>query len=247
MKLRTLAPLCLLLLAATASAETVVYDLETKNAANPKQIADALGRVLIAQCSAPPVSNPGACKVELLQTGQVLVEAPPASQAQVAAVLKAIAARNAAPTARVTLQYWVIYGAPGKASTADPALKPLSAVVQQLERTHGDLAFSVLDTTSLMTQSGSSGGAHGGSLNVDQTIRVSGDDLDLLGRLEFAPKPLLPDLSVKLTVSVTIKRGEFVVLGEQSAVEVVGGQPGKDEQLDIRQKSGMLFFVVHWQ
>ena len=245
MKLQILAALGLLLLAATASADTVVYDLDAKNATNAKQIADALGRVLTAQCSAAPVSNPGACKVDLLPTGQMLVEAPPASQAQVAAVLKAIAARNAAPAARVTLQYWVIYGAPGKPSTADPALKPLSAVVQQLERTHGDLAFSLLDSTSLMTQSGSSGGAHGGSLNVDQTIRASGDDLDLLARLEFAPKPLFGDLNVNLNVSATIKRGEFVVLGERTAVEVHTGD--KDVPVDVRQKPGMLFFVVHWQ
>jgi hypothetical protein len=237
----------LLLLAATALADTAVYDLDAKNA---KEIADALGHVLTAQCTSGPkdtVTNQSMCKVELLSTGQLLVEAPSASQAQVAAVLKAITARSAAPTPRVTLQYWVIYGAPGKPAAADASLKPLAAVVQQLERAHGDLGFSLLDTTSLMTQSGSSSGAHGGSLNVDQSVRASGDDLDLSARLEFAPKPLLPDLNVNLSVRVTIKRGEFVVLGERTAVEVHSGEQDKGLPTDIRQKSGMLFFVVHWQ
>jgi len=245
MKVRTLAPLAVLLLAATASADTVVYDLDAKNA---KEIAGALSSVLDAQCTSGPndiQTNRSRCNVQLLPTGQLLVEAPPASQPQVAAVLKAIAARNAAPTPRATLQYWVIYGAPGKPAATDAALKPPAAVVQQLERAHGDLSFSVVDTVSITTQSGAIGVAKGGSLNIDESLRSSGDDLDLNAHLQFAPRALFPDLNVDLRVSVTIKRGEFVVLGERTAVEV-HGEPGKAE-FDVRQKPGMLFFVVHWQ
>ena len=246
MRLHTLAPLGLWLVAATASADTVIYDLDAKNA---KAIAEALGHVLTAQCSSGPkdtVTNQAMCRVELLPTGQLLVEAPAASQAQVAAVLKAIAARDAAPAPRVTLQYWVLYGIPGKPDAADASLKPLGAVLQQLERVHGELRFSVLDNVNITTQSGASGSSHGGSLNIDETVRAGGDDLDLIARLNFAPRPLLADLNVNLSVSVTIKRGEFVVLGERTAVEV-----GRDEQNknlpDVRQKPGMLFFVVNWQ
>jgi hypothetical protein len=246
MKPRTLAPLALLLIAATASADTVVYDLDAKNA---KEIAQALRSVLEAQCLSGPDSNPvtnaSRCRVELLPTGQLLVEAPPASQQQVAAVLKAIAARNAAPLPRVELQYWVIYGAPGKPAGADASLKPPTAVLQQLERAHGDLSFSVLDTVSLTTQPGGIGVARGGSLSIDEGTHSSGADLDLNAHLQFAPRALFPDLNVDLKVSVTIKRGEFVVLGERTAVEV-HGEPGKAE-FDVRQKPGMLFFVVHWQ
>jgi hypothetical protein len=248
MKLRTLAPLGLLLLTATALADTAVYDLDAKNA---KEIAEAIRHVINAQCTSGPTPNPvtntSMCSAELLPTGQLLVEAPASSQAQVATVLKAIAARNAAPTPRVTLQYWVIYGAPGKPAGADAALEPLGAVVQQLERAHSELAFSLLDTTSLTTQAGSSSGAHGGSLNIDQNLRASGDNLDLAARIEFAPRPLLPDLNVNLNVSVTVKKGEFVVLGERTAVEIHSSDQAKDLPIDIRQKPGMLFFVVHWQ
>jgi hypothetical protein len=247
MKLQTLAPLGLLLLAATASADTAVYDLDAKNA---KEIAEAIRHVINAQCIASgpspvPVTNESMCHAELLPTGQLLVEAPAASQSQIAAVLKAIAARNVAPAPRVTLQYWVLYGAPGKPDAVDASLKPLNAVLQELKRAHGDLGFSVLDNVSITTQSGASGGSRGGSLNVNETLRASGDDLDLSASLQFAPRPLFGDLNVNLSVSVTIKRGEFVVLGERTAVEVQG-ELGK-EQLDIRQKPGMLFFVVHWQ
>ena len=243
MKLQTLASMGLLLLAATAFADTAVYDLDAKNA---KEIADALGRVLTAQCTSGPkdtVTNQSMCKVELLPTGQLLVEAPAASQAQVAAALKAIGARTAAPTPRVTLQYWVIYGAPGKPAAPDAQLP--TAVLQQLERAHSDLSFSVLDTVSLTTQPGGVGVARGGSLSIDQGTHSSGADLDLNTHLQFAPRALFPDLNVDLRVSVTMKRGEFVVLGERTAVEV-HGEPGKAE-FDVRQKPGMLFFVVHWQ
>lgn len=246
MKVHTLAPLGLLLLAATASADTAVYNLDAKNA---KEIAEALQATLNSQCG---LTNQGAsgvypnCRVELLPTGQLLVEAPAASQAQVAAVLKAIAARNATPAPRVTLQYWVIYGEPGKPDATDASLKPLNAVLQQLERVHGELGFSLQDSVSITTQSGSSGGSRGGSLSVSESLRASGDDLDLSTSLQFAPRALFPDLNVNLSVSVTIKRGEFVVLGERSAVEIGHDEANKDLP-DIRQKPGMLFFVVHWQ
>jgi hypothetical protein len=248
MKLRTLATLGLLLLGATASADTVLYDLDAKNA---KQIAEALSGVLTAQCTSGPkdiVTNQSMCKVELLPTNQLLVEAPAASQAQVAAALKAIAARNATPPPRMTLQYWVIYGAPGKPAAADASLKPPNAVLQQLERANGDLSFSVQDTVTITAQGGASATSRGGPLNVNETLFAgNGDDLNLFVRLQFAPKPLFPDLNVNLDVNVTIKKGEFVVLGERTAVEVHSGDQEKGPPIDIRQKPGMLFFVVHWQ
>lgn len=239
MKLQTAAAIGLLLISATASADTTaVYDLAPKNA---KEIARAIQAVLNAQCVSGPTDNPAVnqtmCHAELLPTGQLLVAAPAASQSQVSTVLKAIAARNASPTPRVTLQYWVIYGAPGKAD-ADPALRPLAPVLQQLERAHGQLSFSLEDTTSITAQSGTSASAVGGSLQINQRADASGDGVDVAAQISFARRPFpahaVTGGSVKqsLNVRVTIKRGEFVVLGERTA-----GEP--DEH-------GMLFYVVHW-
>jgi hypothetical protein len=249
MKLRTLAPLGLLLLAAAAFADTAVYDLDAKNA---PEIAKAIQATLTARCATIPSTvltvSPSMCHVELLPTNQLLVEAPAPAQSQIAVALKAIAARNATatPAPRITLQYWVLYGDPGKPDAADASLKPLDAVLQQLKRVHGELGFSVADNVSITTQSGASGSAHGGALNIDHTIRASGDDLNLLTRLQFAPRPLLADLNVNLSVNVAIKRGEFVVLGERGAVEI-GHDDASKGQVELRQKAGMLFFVVHWQ
>ena len=226
MKLQALAAIGLLVVSASASADTALYDLDAKNA---KEIARAIGNVLEKQC-VTVLQNGNAfngCHVELLPTGQLLVEAPPASQSQVGAVLKAIAVRNASPTPRVTLQYWVIYGAPGKAVDTDPALRPLAPVLQQLERAHGELGFSLQDTTSITAQSATSASAVGGPLQISQRVAASGDTVDVMAQISFKRQPV----SQSLDVSVTIKRGEFVVLGERTA--------GPDEH-------GMLFYVVHW-
>jgi hypothetical protein len=240
MKLYALVPIGLSLLAATASADTAVYDLDAKNA---KEVSEAIGRVLTAQCASGPkdtVSNQAMCRAELLPTGQLLVEAPAASQAQVAAVLKTIAARNAGATPRVTLQYWVLYGEPGKPDAADASLKPLNPVLQQLERVHGELGFSVQDTASITTQSGTSAIAGGGPLQINQRVHASGDAVDLAAQISFTRAPL----SQSLNVTVTIKRGEFLVLGERTASEP--GKPDKAEQSDKSEKLGTLFYVVHW-
>jgi hypothetical protein len=239
MKLHTLAPLALLLLAATASADTAVYDLDANNA---KEIADALGHVLAAQCSSGPqdsLTNMRRCEVVLLPTGQLLVEAPAASQAQVATVLKAIAARSASPTPRITLQYWVIYGEPGRPNAADASLKPLSAALQQVERVHGDLAFSVQDTATITGQAGTSAGVKGGMLEISENLRPRGDGLDLMANISFRQPPI-PNSSgppQSLSVSVTIKPGEFLVLGEQTTRRPIA------DQADAK---GTLFYIVHW-
>ena len=237
MRLQTVAAICVSLICAKAYADTAVYDLDTKNA---KEIADAIGRALEKQCVSVLQNGNAlnACHVELLPTGQLLVAAPAASQSEVSAVLKAIAARDAGPTPRVTLQYWVIYGTPGKPDAADSALRPLGPVLQQLERVHGQLRFSVEDTASITAQAGTSASAVGGALQISQRVGANGDNVDVTAQISFARRPAAThavtglDVRQNLDVSVTIKRGEFVVLGERTAGE--------------SNEHGMLFYIVHW-
>jgi hypothetical protein len=92
--------------------------------------------------------------------------------------------------------------------------------------------------TSITTQSGASGAAHGGSLNIDQSLRASDDALDLAAQIQFARKPVIQGLNI----NVTIKRGEFVVLAERTA----GSSGGDDVDQSTMDKPGMVFFVVHW-
>ena len=245
MKLRLLASIGLLLLAATAAADTAIYELDAKNS---KEIRDAFQSVLTAQCQQPGIgNNPNACHAELLPTGQLLVTAPDAAQAQVAAALKAIAARNATATPRVTLEYWAIYGEPRKPNAPNAVPKQLDSVVQQLVRTHGELGFSVLDSTTLTTQSGTNARAAGGALQINQRVQANADSVSVALQLNFSPVRASAaagaDAAAEavaaaalvaqgLNVEVTIRRGEYLVLGERTA-----GEP---------DKSGRLFFVVHW-
>jgi hypothetical protein len=242
MKLRTLAPLGLLLLAAAAYADTAVYDLDAKNAS---EIAKAIQATLNARCATIPSTvltvGPSMCHVELLPTSQLIVEAPAPAQSQIAAALKAIAARNAiaTPAPRITLQYWVLYGDPGK---PDAALKPLSSVLEQLKRVHGEFGFSVQDTATITGLAGTNAAARGGALEINENLRANGDSLDLIAQISFK-QPFAPANGgsasgppQSLSVNVTIKRGEFLVLGERTTREFFDDKPGK----------GMLFYIVNW-
>ncbi|HEX5047777.1 MAG TPA: hypothetical protein VFX89_11705 [Gammaproteobacteria bacterium] len=243
MKLKTLA-LFGIAVASTAAAEPAVYDLGPSNA---RETAEAINRAVQALCSRPGGETngvAGSCRAELLATGQLLVEAPAPAQAKIAEVLKAIAARGAAPTPRITLQYWVISGAPGKPDASDPALKPLNAVLQQLEKLHGELGFKVEDSLTLTTQSGTNASNNGRSFEVSESVRAAGDTVDADIRLKFTrmmptalpqggPTSVFVPSQSELSVSTAIRRGEYLVLGE-----------GKF--FNTPDQSGTLFYVVHW-
>jgi hypothetical protein len=235
MKLRALALLGIVV-TASASADTAVYDLGTNNA---KETAEAINNALHAQCGIPTGSENVAimskCRADLLPTGQLLVEAPAASQAKIAEVLKAIAARDAAPTPRVTLQSWVLSGMAGRPDSVDPALRPLSAVLQQLERLHGELGFAIEDSATLVSQSGTVGLSGGGPFSVTQNVRANGNDLSGGLRISFQRPPTAQNLSLE----VSMKRGEYLVLGERTfSVE--------DETAVSKTRRGTLFYIVHW-
>jgi hypothetical protein len=133
----------------------------------------------------------------------------------------------------------VIYGEPGRPNAADASLKPLSAALQQVERVHGDLAFSVQDTATITGQAGTSAGVKGGMLEISENLRPRGDGLDLMANISFRLPPI-PNSSgppQSLSVSVTIKPGEFLVLGEQTTRRPIA------DQADAK---GTLFYIVHW-
>lgn len=190
-------------------------------------------------------------RVQLLPSGQILVNAEPATLAQVDQVLQAIRARPVAAASRVELQYWAVVGTRaaganaaasrgpnvsvvGSRSPADLPAPPaaLNEVLAELKRVHGDLLFRLLGTTSLATQSGQHGEIGGSPLQVDQTTFVQGDTLNARIRMMLtstAPEGFSPN---RVEVGTSLRRGEFVVLGQS---ELVGG--GFD---------GPVFFIVHW-
>jgi len=224
MLLRTLASAGLLLAATAARADLQTYDVDIQIA---QEVVGALNNALAQQCGILLVEQQRVanCSAQLLPSGQLLVQAPAPSQQQVAAVLKAVAAHRAAPAPRLTLRYWVVVGAPGAADNERLPLAPLKPVLQQLERTHGDLGFKIEGTVSVTSESGTKAEANGGPLGVSQRARAVGDN-SLSADVEL----FLPAATQQLRVTVTITRGEYVVLGEQSNAE----------------GAGSTFYIVNW-
>lgn len=173
-------------------------------------------------------------RVQLLPSGQLLVNAPPETLEQVDQVLQAIRNRPAAAPPRADLHYWAVLGSRPNAANppGTPVPSSLNDVLAELQRLHGDLQFRVIGTASLATESGAPGRVTGMALEVEQSVYVQGDslsaaiDMQLEGRL-----PAKFDIG-GLTVRTALQRGEFVVLGQS---ELVGS--------DV---AGPVFLIVHW-
>ena len=206
-------------IASNAWADLKTYDVDPQYS---QEIFAALKNVLEGQG-----------RVQQLPSGQILVNAAPETLAQVDQVLQALRARPATASPRVELQYWAVLGSRG-AGANPPGTAPPSAlneVITELKRMHGDLQFRVLGTTSLTTQSGQRGEIGGSPLHVDQTTFVQGDTLN--ARIEMMLTSMVPNGPPPnmLEVGTSLRRGEFIVLGQS---ELVGG--GLD---------GPVFFIVH--
>jgi hypothetical protein len=211
-------------IASNAWADLKTYDVDPQY---QQEIYTAFRQILN---TGPPTFG----KVELLPTGQLLVNAPPETLEQVEQVLQAIRSRPAPAAPRVELQYWAVLGnrvaGANPPGTAPPSA--LNEVLAELKRLHGDLQFRVLGTTSLTTQSGQRGEVGGTPLHVEQTTFVQGDTLN--ARIEMLLTSTTPEgpSPNRLEVGTSLRRGEYVVLGQS---EVAGG--GLD---------GPVFFIVHW-
>jgi hypothetical protein len=235
-----------LVISSNAWAELRTYDVDPQYR---QEVYAALRRIL----DTSEAGNTGGAfgRVQLLPSGQLLVNAPPETLEQVEQVLQAIRNRPAAATPRVDLRYWAVLGTPlvpaNPPGTAPP--RGLNDVLAELERLHGDLHFRVIGTAALISDSGQQGQVVGMALEVEQTAFVQGDTLN--ARIEMNLRGRLQDLQGRqaenaivnvapigaqdigsIEVHTALRRGEFVVLGQS---ELVGGENG-----------GPVFFIVHW-
>jgi hypothetical protein len=193
-------------------------------------------------------------RVELLPSGQILVNADAATLEQVERVLQAIRTRAAAATPRAALRYWAVLGAssgqvrttngpvvvvPGQSTAPrQPPPPVLNAVLAEIRPiVHGDLTFSVLGTAAVATNSGQLGRVDGTTLRVEQTAYVQGDTLNAAISLELmgpGPPGTFGNTRIgSLSLRTSLERGEFVVLGESHV------QVGED--------NGPVFYIVHWE
>src|SRR5687767_13863948 len=125
-----------MLISSNAWAELKTYDVDPQYR---QEIYAALKNIL---------SSEGGARVELLPSGQILINASPETLQQVEQVLQTIRARPVAAAPRADLHYWAVLGS--RALVADqPGGAPPNAlrdVLAELERLHGDLQFRVIGT-----------------------------------------------------------------------------------------------------
>jgi hypothetical protein len=207
-----------------------------------QEVFAALRRILTPDEGKIPAVNG---RVEQLPSGQILVNADAATLEQVEKVLQGMRARPPAATPQATLRYWAVFGSTGAERTANapnPPMPPaLRAVLEEVQRIHGNLTFRVLGTAALATSSGQLGEADGWPLSVEQTVYVQGNTLNASISMELtgnAPNSVGNSRIGNLTVRTNLERGEFVVLGESHVV--FPGSAGQFER-------GPVFYVVHWE
>ncbi|HEX7081626.1 MAG TPA: hypothetical protein VF329_11480 [Gammaproteobacteria bacterium] len=247
MSIVRVAVVCLgLLLASVVRAEIKVYDVDFKY---QREVYEALNEILVRD---PAFAGPGTAfgRVELLPTGQIVVDTAPATQAQIEQLLAAVAARQTDVSPSARLRYWAVLGSPAAEAAGDtPSM--LSDVLAELERVHGDLTFRVLGTATLVTESGQEGEVEGRPLTVRQRAYVQGDtasaeiamrltirerfepELDNAGNVNVFATTRVEETAQELNLNVTLNRGEFLVLGENT-IQTPGG-------ID-----GTLFYIVNW-
>jgi hypothetical protein len=231
MRIRFLIIGFVMLFSSNAWADLRTFDVDPRYS---QEIFRALQNILTPTGN-PLVPTQG--HVQLLPSGQILVNASPEALEQVEQVLQAIRSRRVDAAPRVELRYWAVLGS--RESVANPPGAPvpsvLGPVLAELERLHGDLTFRVIGAASLTTESGQLGTVDGTTLDVAHTAYAQGESLNARINMELRNSGQLgPETALRgeIEVQTALRRGEFVVLGQS---ELVGG--GLD---------GPVFFIVHW-
>ncbi|HUQ53502.1 MAG TPA: hypothetical protein VM692_14850 [Gammaproteobacteria bacterium] len=235
-----------LVLSSNAWADLRIFDVGVQH---QQEIYVALGNVL--NPATVGGGNPYGT-VQQLPNGQLLVNAPPQVLQQVEQVVTAIRERPVAAAPRVSLRYWAVLGtqAQGAAANAIGSAPPpaLNAVLTELKRLNGELTFRVIGTAAVTSDSGQKGEVNASTMSVSQQTQVQGDTLNAYMRINVqsirAPESNAPRVDVQgaaivptfpigeLELRTSLKRGEFVVLGESQA---------QGNGVD-----GPVFYIVHW-
>ena len=245
MRIRLAAIALLFAISSNARADLRTFDVDFRYR---QEVYDALRDLLVND---PQNLAPGmvAGRVELLASGQILVNAAPTTLDQVEQLIEAIRERPVEATPRVSLRYWAVLGtaAPSSSAKAIGTGPPpvLNDVLAELKRLNGDLTFRVLGSAAVTTDSGQEGEVTANTMSVTQVTQVQGEMLNAYMRINVqgtAPPPNLPAqftvVPAQITIDeielrATLRRGEFVVLGES---QMQGGDAG----------GGPVFYIVHW-
>lgn len=242
--------LSMLAFSSNALADLAVYDVDAKYR---QEVFAALRGVLTPEGPFPTG------QVQLLPSGQILIDTSPEMHEQIAAVLQAIDERQSEAAPRVTLRYWAVLGSREAASDNDTP-EILSNVLDELRRVHGDLSFRVLGNATLVTESGQEGELGGEPLSVRQQTYVEGATLNAELEIRFLyrwlsgqfqprnseegnsqvqvnPFQTMQADTQRVELNTSMSGGEFVVVGENSI---------RQNTIAHGELDGTIFYIVHW-
>lgn len=231
-----------LLVASNASADLRIFDVGMQH---QQEVYGAIRDVLNDNPGMLPPGLKTFGRVELLPNGQILVNAQPEALVQLDQVIQAIRERPVAAAPRVTLRYWAVLGtSAGADPTNTPGIEPppaLNPVLAELRRINGNLEFRVIGSAAVTSDSGQNGELTARVMSATQNVHVQGDMANAFLRVNlrgnvFDPRdPRNPGDTFpigEIELQTTLRRGEFVVIGESQ------GQSGELE--------GPIFYIVHW-
>lgn len=217
---RVLVAAVCILVTAPVLCEMQVYDVEAEYR---QEVYEVLKGIL--RSDADPVQNPYSYgRVKMLPTGQILIDAAADKQVEIAALLSTIASRSVPETPTIALRYWVLFGISGTEN--ESALPPmLSRVIREWEAAHGDLGVTVLDVARVVGRSGHPTALQGQRMEIYQKVFASHNKINAEIRIQHRYQ--------ELEVEVSLERGDFLVLGENTVENDQGAL-------------GTVMFVVHW-
>jgi hypothetical protein len=232
MRIRLTAICLSLLISSPALADLRIFDVGLQH---QQEVFVAVRQVL-----APPSAGGNPMMygtVERLPNGQILVNAQPEALEQLEQVIKAIRERPVAAAPRVTLRYWAVLGTQAAANatnaigTAPPPV--LNDVLAELKRLNGNLTFRVIGTAAVTTDSGQEGEVTANTMSVRQETQVQGETLNAYMRIHVQERGDPNPFTIgHIELRTTLRRGEFVVLGES--------------HFKAGSVEGPLSYIVHW-
>jgi len=203
-----------------AQAEIEIYEIDAQYR---EEVVNLLNR-LFNQDTDPNVYPDLYGSVELLPTGQILVDASADRQAEITRVIAAIQRSSPTETPTISLRYWVVFGIPGQ---QDSATLPtaLAEPLRELEAAQGPLGFTLLESAGVVSRAGEEGIMESERFEISQSVYPNGEKINAEVVIEHELQELVTQFS--------LARGEYLVLGDSAATNEDGTH-------------GMLATIVHW-
>lgn len=140
------------------------YDVPAEQAQEMRNIVSSL---MYAGENVPRIGN-----VVVAPTGQLLVSAPATFHDGVRELLSAVKAAPQQSPAAVTIDYWIVRGAPGETKVGDDVPK---AAASALEQMGGGMSLSLWDHTRITSMANERADVERRGAKFRQTVAVQGD------------------------------------------------------------------------